>query len=285
MRIACLAALTFGLISPVAPQPAHAQTLRVMTFNVRYPNPDDGANIWANRRNVFVQTVRKADPDLIGTQELFQSQGDDVVRALPRYRWFGRDRFGGHANEHMGIFYRTDRLRLVRHGDFWLSETPDTIGSLGWGATLPRMVNWGVFETRGKARLRFLMVDTHFANRDDEDEQARRHSADLIAKRLPTLAGTLPIVFTADMNATPDSEAHKRLSAVLTDAWQTAPSRAGPVGTFHDFTGKPQAMIDYIMVRGFKPTTVEVLTTHQGDRYPSDHFPIVADLVRDRARR
>lgn len=285
MRMAWLTALTFGLISLLAPPPAQGQTLRVMTFNVRYPNPDDGANIWANRRNVFVQTVRKADPDLIGTQELFQSQGDDVVRALPRYRWFGRDRFGGHANEHMGIFYRTDRLRLIRHGDFWLSETPDTIGSLGWGATLPRMVNWGVFETRSKVRLRFLMVDTHFANRDDEDEQARRHSADLIAKRLPTLAGNLPIVLTADMNATPDSEPHKRLSAVLADVWQIAPSRAGPGGTFHDFTGKPQAMIDYIMVRGFKPIVAEVLTTHQGDRYPSDHFPIIADLVRDRAVR
>lgn len=260
--------------------PAVAQDLRVMTFNVRYPNPDDGPNVWAKRRNVFVKTVRAANTDIIGTQELFQSQGRDVVRALPKFRWFGRDRFGGHATEHMGIFYRTDHLRLVSQGDFWLSQTPAVPGSMAWGATLPRMVTWGIFATRGAKPYRFLMIDTHFANRDVEDEEARRRSADLIAARLPMLAKGLPIVLTGDFNATPDSEAHRRLAAVLTDVWATSPTKTGPEGTFHDFTGKPQAMIDYIMVRGFAPVSVAVLTDHAGDRYPSDHFPIVAVLRR-----
>ncbi|MGU3391133.1 endonuclease/exonuclease/phosphatase family protein [Sphingomonas sp. M1A8_2b] len=260
--------------------PAVAQDLRVMTFNVRYPNPDDGANVWADRRAVFVKTVREANPDVLGTQELFQLQGQDIIRALPNYRWFGRDRFGGHATEHMGIFYRTDHLRLVGQGDFWLSETPDTPGSMAWGATLPRMVNWGIFETRGRTPYRFLMIDTHFANRDTEDEEARRRSAALIAARLPALAHGLPIVLTGDFNATPDSDAHRRLAGVLTDVWATAPKKTGPHGTFHDFTGKPHAMIDYIMVRGFMPLNAAVLTDHDGARYPSDHFPILAVLRR-----
>lgn len=260
--------------------PAVAQDLRIMTFNVRYPNPDDGPNVWEKRRDVFVKTVRAANPDVIGTQELFQSQGRDVVRALPKFRWFGRDRFGGHSTEHMGIFYRTDHLRLVSQGDFWLSETPEVPGSMAWGATLPRMVTWGILATRGPKPYRFLMIDTHFANRDVEDEEARRRSADLIAARLPTLAKGLPIVLTGDFNATPDSEAHRRLAAVLTDVWATSPTKTGPEGTFHDFTGKPQAMIDYIMVRGFAPVSVAVLTDHAGNRYPSDHFPIVAALRR-----
>jgi endonuclease/exonuclease/phosphatase family metal-dependent hydrolase len=272
-RLLWLAAATF-LFATGAP----ARDLRVMTFNVRFPNPDDGPNLWVKRRDLFARTIRLADPDVIGTQELFQSQGNDIVRALPRYRWFGRDRFGGHGNEHMGIFYRTDRLRLVRHGDFWLSDTPAEPGSMSWGATLPRMVNWAVFQTLGAKPYRFLLVDTHFANRDTEDEDARRRSADLIARRLPGLARNLPIVLTGDFNATPDSAPHRRLAAVLTDVWQTAPERQGPAGTFHDFTGTPGAMIDYIMVRGFRPIRAAVLTTHDGPRYPSDHFPIVATL-------
>lgn len=284
MRRPRLAAFTLAALNLFA-APAQAQDLRVMTFNVRYPNPDDAENVWQNRRDLFAKTVREAHPDVIGTQELFQTQGNDIVRALPDYRWFGRDRFGAHANEHMGIFYRTDRLRLLRQGDFWLSETPAKPGSLGWGATLPRMVNWGVFETIGKAPFRFLMVDTHFANRDDEDEEARRRSADLIAARLPLLAKGLPVVLTGDFNATPDSEAHRRLASVLTDVWQTASVKRGPAGTFHDFTGKPQQMIDFIMVRGFEAEDAEVLTTHDGSRYPSDHFPIVADLKVDRLKR
>lgn len=271
----CVAA--FAMIPAV---PARARDLRVMTFNVRYPNPDDGANVWKNRRDIFMKTVRKARPDIFGTQELFQTQAKDIVHALPQYRWFGRDRFGGHANEHMGIFYRTDRLRLVQSGDFWLSDTPEIPGSMAWGATLPRMVNWGIFETLGRKPYRFLMIDTHFANRNDEDEEARRRSADLIAASLPKLAHGLPIILAGDFNATPASEAHRRLRAALTDVWETSPQKSGPSGTFHDFTGHPDAMIDYIMVRGFKTMRADVLTTHKGSRYPSDHFPIVAVLRR-----
>ena len=43
--------------------------------------------------------IRDQRPDVIGTQELLRRQGDDLVRALPAYRWFGRDRRGGRADE------------------------------------------------------------------------------------------------------------------------------------------------------------------------------------------
>lgn len=269
---------------------APAQDVRVMTFNVRFANPADGANVWSARRDVFVRTVREADPDLIGTQELLKTQGDDVVRALPAYRWFGRDRDGGHDGEHMGIFYRSDRVRLVKSGDFWLSDTPDVPGGMSWGANLPRMVTWGVFETvggTGRTPFRFLMADTHFAHRGAEDVEARNRSAALIAQRLPGIAKGLPIVLTGDLNTTPDSAAIARLTAFLTDASALARTKEAPTGTFHDFTGtaEPGKWIDYIMVRGFRPVSATVLTTHDGARYPSDHFPIVAVLTADRAQR
>ena len=271
-----IALLSLVLASPVAartPDPG----LRVMTFNVRYPNPDDGPNVWAKRRALFVRTIAAANPDVIGTQELFAAQGNDIVRALPGYAWFGRDRRGGHADEHMGIFYRRDRLRLVRHGDYWLSDTPAAIGSMAWGVTLPRMVNWGVFETRGPVRRRFVLFDTHFAHRD-EDDVARTKSATLLLERLASIAGDLPIVLTGDMNATPESDAYRLLAGRLTDAWTAAPVRRGPDRTFHDFTGSPDRRIDYVFVSGFRPTRVEVRTDHIGSLYASDHFPVVAEL-------
>ena len=259
---------------------AEAQDVRVMTFNVRFACDCDGPNVWPARRDLFIRTVREANPDVIGTQELLKSQGDDIVRALPRYRWFGRDRDGGHKGEHMGVFYRADRLRLIRSGDFWLSETPETPGKISWGANLPRMVTWGVFETTGRTKRRFLMADTHFAHRGAEDEEARDRSAALIAERLPAIAPGLPIVLTGDLNTTPDSAAVKRLTAFLTDASRLARTPDAPSGTFHDFTGTPEPgkWIDYILVKRFRATAARVLTTHDGARYPSDHFPIVADL-------
>ena len=56
-----------------------AETLRVMTFNVRYPNPGDGANAWPARRDLLVETIRARRPDVIGTQELFYEQGQYIA--------------------------------------------------------------------------------------------------------------------------------------------------------------------------------------------------------------
>ena len=252
-----------------------AATLTVMTFNVRLLNPDDGPNIWANRRALFAETVAAADPDLFGTQELFRQQGDDIVRALPQYRWFGRDRRGGHADEHMGIFYRPDRLTLLAQGDFWHSDTPDVPGSISWGHPLPRMVTWGRFRTRDGRR--FVALNTHFPYRA-EDEPAREKAARLIAARLSRIAGADPVVLTGDFNTTPDTPAHAALTAALRDVWQSAPAPKGPALTFHDFTGKPDRRIDWILTRGFRPLRVETITRHRAALYPSDHFPVVARL-------
>ena len=38
------------------------------------------------------------------------------------------------GGEHMGVFYRKDRLKVIESGDFWLSDTPDVAGSITWTA-------------------------------------------------------------------------------------------------------------------------------------------------------
>jgi endonuclease/exonuclease/phosphatase family metal-dependent hydrolase len=250
--------------------------LRVMTFNVRYAS-DEAPNAWADRRPVMIDLIKHVHPDLIGTQELLQRQGDDLVARLPEYRWFGRDRRGGHADEHMGIFYRPDRLRIVEQGDFWLSDTPEAVGSVSWGADLARMANWAIFETRGRRSHRFLFVDTHLAHRD-QDEIARRKAAELILARLPRLARGLPVILAGDMNARPSSSTYATFSTALTDAHQQAKIRRGPENTFHDFTGAPDRRIDYIFLRGVRATEIETSTIHTGATYPSDHFPVWAKL-------
>lgn len=257
------------------PHPAAAQALTVMSFNVRYPSPNDGADVWANRRDHLVDTIRATAPDIIGTQELFAHQGQFIVDQLPAYGWFGTDRRGGHDDEHMGIFYRRDRLKLVEMGQFWLSDTPGLPGSISWGHPYPRMVTWGVFETRDGRRFR--MLNTHFPYRG-EDEPARTRAATLIAARLAAFDDGLPVVLTGDFNAGPDSPAHAILTRDLADTWRAAPSRAGPEGTFHGFTGTPSKRIDWVLARGFDVAAVRSIATPRRGRYPSDHFPVVATL-------
>lgn len=261
------------LLALVAASPVAARDLRVMSVNVRLPLASDGPNAWEQRRDLLVATIARADPDIIGTQELFKVQGDYLVTKLPAYAWFGRDRRGGHDDEHMGVFYRRDRMTLLDSGDFWLSDTPDIVASITWGHPLPRMVTWGRFRTRA-GRI-FYLFDTHFPYRA-EDESARTKAAALIARRIAAIAGPTPVVLTGDFNTTPDSSAHATLSATLTDA--RIPAATGPAATFHAFTGTPDRRIDWIFTRGFTPKTYATITDHDGVRYPSDHFPVMAVL-------
>lgn len=269
------------LTAALAAAPATAQTLKVMTFNVRLPIDADGANRWDARRDIAARVVARSRAEVVGTQELFQRQGDDLVARLPGYTWFGIDRRGGHADEHMGVLYDTRRLRLVEQGQFWLSDTPDVAGSISWGHPFPRMATWGVFE-RKRDKRRFRLLNTHFPYRA-EDEAAREKAAWLILAKLDTLPGAdLPTVLTGDFNTVPESATHAALRTRLSDAWTTAKRRSGPERTFHGFKGTPDRRIDWIFTRGFTATRVQTLTDHQGVVWASDHFPVVADLRFDK---
>ncbi|RYD54902.1 MAG: endonuclease/exonuclease/phosphatase family protein [Sphingomonadales bacterium] len=276
MRIArLLAAIAALLLAAGLPSVAGAQALRVMTFNVRLPIASDGPNAWPHRRALAARTVAAASPDIIGTQELFKEQGDYLVEQLPQYAWIGVGRRGGDGDEHMGLFYRRDRLQLLKSGNFWLSDTPEVPGSMTWGNIYPRLVTWGQFRTRGGRR--FFVFNTHFPYRAEDDE-ARRKCAELLLRRIGSIAGKARVVLTGDFNTTPDSEVHRLLTAKLADAWLGNRRPAGPAETFHNFTGKADRRIDWILTRGFKVRRAETITAHEGGLYPSDHFPVIAEL-------
>lgn len=248
--------------------------LRVMTFNVRYPSPGDGENVWAKRRDLAVSTIRDQNPDIIGTQELFYEQGQYIVDKLPGYAWFGLSRRGNHEDEHMGVFYRKDRLKLLDSGNFWLSETPDKPGSQSWNMSLPRMATWGLFELVEGGK-RFYFYNTHFAHRA-EDGEARLKSAQLLRQRIDALPDAVPVILAGDFNTGLDSEPHRVLVGEMPDAWQDCPRRSGPEGTFHGFSGKPRRdRIDWILYRGpLKVRSAETVTNSENGHFPSDHFPV-----------
>ena len=252
-----------------------SEPLRVLTFNVRYPSEQDGQNRWEQRRDLLVQTIKEAQPDLIGTQELFKEQGNYIVEKLPEYSWFGVSRRGDQTDEHMGVFYRKERFRLADSGHFWLSETPDKPGSVSWNMSLPRMVTWGYFEESDGRRLYFY--NTHFPHRGTEDAAARVKCAQQLAEHLRMLPEGSTVILTGDFNTDAASEPHKILTEYMQDAWTSVPEPAGPSGTFHNFSGKPaSARIDWVLFKGaLKPVAAETITRNNDGHYPSDHFPVL----------
>jgi len=258
---------------------ACAQPLRVMTFNVRLPVASDGPNSWDNRRDIFVETVRRMDPDVMGTQELWHIQGDYIVDKLPQYKWFGISRRGNQQDEHMGVFYKPGKLNLIDSGNFWLSPTPEVPGSSAWGINYPRMVTWGLFELVSNKK-RFYLYNTHFPHRP-EDQAARVECAKIIAARIKALPADVPVILTGDFNTQLGDEVHQVFTPYLTDAWRTAPKRAGPEATMSQWTGSTTgSRIDWILYRGaIKVHEIETVTYNQDGRYPSDHYPVFAALT------
>jgi endonuclease/exonuclease/phosphatase family metal-dependent hydrolase len=250
--------------------------LRVMSFNIRLPAESDGVDYWETRKPLAVRMLREEAPDVIGLQELVKAQAEYLARELPEYAWFGRGRNADGGGEHMGVFYRKDRLKVVESGDFWLSDTPDVPGSITWNHLYPRMVTWALFEQRSDGK-RFYLFNTHLPYRD-QDEAARVKGAQAIARRLAALPAGVPVVLTGDFNTAPDSQVHAVLAQTLQDAWTTAPRVEGSEATFHGFTGNADKRIDWVFVRGVQLESIASITTRWGGRYPSDHFPLLATL-------
>jgi endonuclease/exonuclease/phosphatase family metal-dependent hydrolase len=254
-----------------------AEPLRVMSFNVRYPNPGDGEDVWEKRRDLLVATIRRERPDVFGTQELFFIQGEYIVSKLPGYGWFGVSRRGNREDEHMGVFYSKERLRVVESGNYWLSETPEKPGSSSWNMSLPRMVTWGLFALQPGGG-RFYFLNTHYPHRG-EDGEARRQCSLVIKKRVEALPRGIPIVMTGDFNTDLDTPPYKVFEDLLQDAWKLAPAKAGPRGTFHGFKGGASRndRIDWILFRApWKVIEAATVTFESGGRYPSDHYPVTA---------
>ena len=258
-----------------------ASSVNVLSFNIRYNNPDDGEHAWPNRKGMVASVVRFHAADLVGMQEVLRSQIDDLTVLLPNYSWYGVGRNDGkNSGEFSPIFYRRDRFQLLDSGEFWLSENPDQIGSKSWDAALPRIATWVKFRDR-ESKQEFIHLNTHF---DHRGEVARARSAELILDRLKTLSGNMPAVVTGDFNVPPESEAYATMTSMLVDSKLESVSEPhGPEGTFGGFTVKVDDTgdrIDYVFVaEGTKVLRYAALSDQWDGRYPSDHLPVLAEII------
>ncbi|WP_163707780.1 endonuclease/exonuclease/phosphatase family protein [Mangrovibacterium lignilyticum] len=257
-----------------------AVDLKVMTWNIRYNNPDDGENAWPLRKNQVTDLILFHAPDVIGMQEALLGQVNDIASRLPGYDWVGVGRDNGiNAGEYSPIFYDSRRFQLKEQGWFWLSETPE-IPSKGWDAALPRICTYIKLEEYD-GRRNFWVFNTHF---DHVGDEARKEAAKLIFDKIKELNDDkLPVILTGDFNLTPDTDPMKWLMRKMHDTRDMSEAEPyGPVGTFNgfDFNSPLQNRIDYIFVNR-KVTAVRkygVLTDSYDQKYPSDHLPVYVEL-------
>ncbi len=256
-------------------------SLRVASFNLRLDTPNDGKDAWSHRKEMVKGLIRFHELDIIGTQEGFKHQLQDILD-LDDYAYTGVGRDDGKdAGEHSAIIYKKDQFELLDHGDFWFSETPEE-PSKGWDATCcNRICSWAKFKDT-KSGKKFFVFNSHY---DHQGKEARRNSSTLLLERIKKIAQDYPTFVTGDFNAVPEDEPIQTIynSGRLYDSYLvTLTPPYGTIGTFNSFKldAPMKNRIDYVWVTpGITVKRYGVLNDMHYGRFPSDHFPVVIDAT------
>jgi len=259
---------------------SYAQTLEVITYNIRLNIESDGENAWPLRQDYLTSQIQFYEPDIFGIQEATLNQVVDISTMLSQYNQVGIGREGEGKGESSNIFFKSDRFLLEETNTFWLSETPDII-SKGWDAAFNRVCTYALFKDK-KTKKNLWVFNTHL---DHIGEVARTKGIELILSKITELnTQNYPVIFMGDFNSEPTSERIIALKKVMNDTRDISEEKPfGPSGTFNGFKySEPVTrMIDYVFVSKNNKLKVEkfaVLSDSRDLKYPSDHLPVFVKL-------
>ena len=273
---------------------AQSFDLRLMTYNMRYAvaNPTGDEKPWSVRRPLMAEQLGRETagrPDsLLCFQEALYGQVENLKTDLGDgwdYVGVGRDD-GKRGGEFSPILYLPSEWALQESKTYWLSETPDVVGSVGWDAALPRIATVAKFQHQGTGAP-FVYMCTHF---DHKGQVAREQSAELlvdIADEWSAGDSNVPVFLGGDLNVDPSNAAYKTLASKLNDVQDVVPEDLHYgydmtyTGFDHDTSNDSQ--IDHIFVKdpsGLEWTAFSVLESLSGDGiFISDHRAVVVDFL------
>lgn len=253
--------------------------VKVMTYNLRYANPEDGVNYWEHRKEAVVELVKTYQPDILGTQEGLYAQITYLDKSLPEYSYVGVGRDDGkQAGEYTAIFFRKNRFDVIEEKCYWLSETPE-VPSVGWDAAIVRILTHVVLKEKNTGEL-FPVFNAHFDHAGDE---ARYQSAKFISTLIDqNFSLQQPVLVMGDFNMESLSRGIALLKTKLNDSYDVSKTTPiGPPGTYSRFNTEiiPKRRIDYIFTRGFEVSNYQQIDDRRNNGlWISDHLPVYAEL-------
>lgn len=244
---------------------AIAQELNVASVNVRFAAKGDYKrhNGWDQRKGYLCDMINHEAFDVFGAQEVRKEQLDDMLAALPDYRYIGVARDDGKdKGEFCPVFYRKDKLKMLNGGTFWLSETPDKV-SKGWDGMCRRVCSWGKFQRKcDKSTFYFLCIHL-----DHRGKVAQIEGAKQVINWVKANCKGENVIIVGDFNVTQDSECYRLFAdcGILKDTYDTAKYRFSPNGTLNLFNPNRYTTnrIDHIFVSNdIKVSRHGILTYH-----------------------
>lgn len=279
-----LLVLVAGITNPSANQSKKHQVCKVISWNIRLDTESDGRNAWPLRKGKVVRLLKSYRPDVFGIQEAMFHQMEYITKQMPGYERVGKCRDDGSTKgEASPVYFNSKKFRVGRSGTFWLSETPEVIGSRGWDAACNRVVTWVELYPSMTGEKPFVVFNTHF---DHMGEVARRNSAILLLHAIDSLAKNMNVIVMGDFNSKPVDEPIRIIKdskePKLLDARMIALKKDDPGYTFTGFTVKDHEseQIDYVFVK-----EDELVTDYKVDQrskngfFPSDHLPVIVSIA------
>lgn len=263
---------------------SNSSILRLATYNVRVPC-DKAPNNWEARQPKVINLLNKYNIHIAGLQEATKRQIDGILTDKS-WDFVGKAREDGiESGEFSCIIFRKNRFQVLETDTFWLSETPKVPGSKSWNTACTRICTWAKFKDL-ETNAQFTHFNTHL---DHVSKDAQVNGMKLIIDTMKAVTKDEPVILTGDFNVFPGNKVLEIAGQYLKAAEDiTMTPKVGPDYTYNAFTYRETGVtpthpgpIDYIYLRNnVKVKALYVYNDADEEKlYPSDHFPVVADLI------
>ena len=279
--------LLFSLCSktadiPQKPLKEWSEPIVLASYNMEVRG-NNATNPWEDRIPLMQQLLGAYNFDIIGVQEAFTSQLDDLELSQV-YEYIDHSIPGDNGVSRTPILYKKDKFKVVKNGVFWLSESPDDPKGKAWDAPRPRICNWAIFEDK-KSKVSFFMVNVHVWHQP-LGIIAQEEGLNLLLRKAQELSEGNPIIITGDFNIDQNKPNYDLLdkSGIVRDSYNLTNTRMNASwGTFngHNFDARPSLRIDHIFVETKHRINVHnwgIITDSFDKKFPADHFPVRAEL-------
>lgn len=255
------------------------EATRVMSFNVRCKN--DGEQTITNRSKVAIEVIKQYAPDSFGVQECTPRWKRILAANLDgKYACVGAARdYYGPFTEYSSIYYLKDKYNLIDSGTFWLSETPEKKWTKSFDSACFRVASWALLEDK-ETGMRYTHINTHL---DHVLETTREAQMTVLIECVNKVANGSPIIVTGDFNAYEDNSLVYTVACESFNDTKKVAENSDTGRTFTDYGTKEEdgtGAIDFIFAdKSLKVDTYKIIRNTVQGIYPSDHYPIVADIV------
>ena len=254
------------------------EATRIMSFNVRCVDDEEGSI--NNRSQIAVAVIDQYAPDSFGVQEATPKWIKILDKKFSdKYARVGEGRSPIEMfTEYSAVYYRKDKYNLIDSGTMWLSETPEKKYTKSFDSKHNRIATWAVLEDKETGE-KFTHINTHL---DHVLESTRVEQVKVLKAKIAELEKETTVICTGDFNTFETAEAYAEMRKDMDDTKLIAASSDTGI-TFHNYGAIEEhedGAIDFVFAtKGTKTATYKIIRDCIDGIYPSDHYPIMADII------